>query len=203
MSSLTRRRWFGPLLALVTFLVVLVGGAGLALVVDSGIRAAEMDSLLTQVEASELEMTVVQSEIQRISEEFGALPAPTDADREQLVKDLATTAATGQEAIAEAGDAVAREEIAPWHVALARAQEDYLAHNLAWQEYLGRATEDPMELTSPQPLVDSTFEESSVSMREAVPPLFGRSLLERVDVIYAEPQDAQGDDGQSGDGQAA
>jgi hypothetical protein len=197
MTRITRRRWFGPLVGLVTFLVVLVVGGGLTIVVDSAVRAAEMDVLLSEVEASELEMTVVQTEVQRISEEFGQLPAPTDADRDQLVKDLAATAATGQQAIGEAGDAVGQLEFLPWHAALQRAQEDYLAHNLAWQEYLGRATEDPLELTAPQDLVDSTFADSEVSMREAVPPVFGRALADRVDVIYAEPEDASGGEGQA------
>jgi len=198
MTRITRRRWFGPLVGLVTFLVVLVVGGGLTIVVDSGVRAAEMDVLLSEVEASELEMTVVQTEVQRISEEFGQLPSPTDADREQLVKDLAATAATGKQAIGEAGDAVGQLEFLPWHAALTRAQEDYLAHNLAWQEYLGRAAEDPLELTAPQDLVDSTFADSEVSMREAVPPVFGRALADRVDIIYAEPESAS-----EGEGQAA
>lgn len=192
MTPLSQRRWFGPVIGLATFLFVLVAGGGLTFVGDAGIRAAEMDTLLTRVEASELEMTVVQEEIQRISGEYEELPSPTDEDRAQLVKDLATTAAVGQEAIAEAGDAVAALDIAPWHPALVRAQEDYLAHNAAWQDYLGRSRVDPLELTRPQELVDSTFLESEVSMRAAVPPLFGAGLIDRINAIYATPEGAGG-----------
>lgn len=198
MTPVAQRRWFGPLIGLVTFMVVLVplGAGGVA--VDSGIRIAEMNELLTKVEASELEMMVVQEEIERVSSDFEALPDPTDEDRQELVKELATTAAVGQEAIAEAGAAISAAEIAPWHVGVQEARDDYLAHSQAWQEYLGRAKEDPLELTRPQELVDSTFLESEESMRAAVPSILGSEILARVDVIYAEPEGES-----SGTGQAA
>lgn len=197
MTRVSQRRWFGPLIGLVTFVVVLVAGGATTAAADSAIRVAEMDTLLTNVEASELEMMVVQEEIDRISSAYEALPDPTDEDRSELVKDLATTAAVGQEAIAEAGDVVASQEIAPWHPRLIQAQDDYLAHNQAWQDYLGRAKADPLELTRPQELVDSTFLASEVSMRAAVPPILSRDLAIRVDAIYAPPEGASGASGQA------
>lgn len=197
MTRVSQRRWFGPLIGLVTFVVVVVAGGATAAAVDSAIRVAEMDTLLTHVEASELEMMVVQEEIDRISSAYEALPDPTDEDRAELVKDLATTAAVGQEAIAEAGDAVASQEIAPWHARLVQAQDDYLAHNQAWQDYLGRAKADPLELTRPQELVDSTFLASEASMRAAVPAILSRDLVIRVDAIYAPPEGASGEGGQA------
>jgi len=197
MTRVSQRRWFGPLIGLVTFVVVLVAGGATTAAADSAIRVAEMDTLLTNVEASELEMMVVQEEIDRISSAYEALPDPTDEDRSELVKDLATTAAVGQEAIAEAGVVVASQEIAPWHPRLIQAQDDYLAHNQAWQDYLGRAKADPLELTRPQELVDSTFLASEVSMRAAVPPILSRDLAIRVDAIYAPPEGASGANGQA------
>lgn len=184
-NGVTARPWFGPLIGLITFVVVLVGGGVTSAGVDWGVRNAEMADLLTRVEASEQAMMTTQEEIAAIAADFRQVPDPTDADREAYSSRLAAAAGRGRDAIAEAGLEVEAVSIAPWHGALARAQADYLAHNLAWQEHLDRASRDPEEFNQQQDLINSTFEEAEVSMRAALPVPTVDTLQARVDLIFA------------------
>lgn len=192
MTSLTRRRAFGPLVGLVAFVVTLVLVGSVAFLADVGLRQAEMAQLVSRIEASEEQMVLVQEDIDRITTSFEELEAPDDADRAALVGELADAAAYGQEAIAQAGAAMADDAYLPWHSAIIRAQDDYLAHNLAWQDYLERAAVDPAVLTQPQEDINSTFLEAETSVRAALPPLVDAGLIERVEVIFAEPEGAGG-----------
>ena len=182
MSGLTARRWFGPLIGLITFVVVLVVGAAGAVVTDVVIRNAELTILVSEVEASEQQMIEVQDEIDRVSQEYEAIPEPTDEDRAELVGQLADVAAYGQEAIAAAAADVAALEFVVWHSAIRQAQADYLE----------RAAVDPGELTLPQEDINSTFEQSKISMNAAIPSISGDALRDRVDLIYAEPEPSGG-----------
>jgi len=87
---------------------------------------------------------------------------------------------------------VAALEFVVWHSAIRQAQADYLAHNQAWQDYLERAAVDPGELTLPQEDINSTFEQSKISMNAAIPSISGDALRDRVDLIYAEPEPSGG-----------
>lgn len=185
MPGVTNRPWFGPLVGLITFVVVLVGAGVTSVGVDWGVRNAEMADLLTRIEASEQAMMTSQEEIAAIAEDFQQLPEPTDADREAYSSRLAAAAGRGRDAIAEAGRGVGSLSIAPWHGSLVRAQEDYLAHNRAWQEHLDRASADPEEFNQPQDLINSTFEEAEVSLRAALPVPTVDTLQARVDLIFA------------------
>ncbi len=184
-NAVSTRPWFGPLVGLITFVVVLVGAGVTSVGVDWGVRNAEMADLLTRVEASEQAMMMSQEEIAAITAEFQQLPEPTDADREAYSSRLAAAAGRGRDSIAEAGRGVDSLSVAPWHGSLARAQADYLAHNRAWQEHLDRASEDPQEFNLPQDLINSTFEEAEVSLRAALPTPSIDTLQERVDLIFA------------------
>ena len=186
MSGVSRRRWFGPLVGVVAFAVTLLLVAPVAVVTDVALRQAEMAQLVTEVEYSEAQMLTVQEEIRRVTDDYEAIPNPTDADRAELVGQLADVAAFGQEAIAAAGDDLADESYLPWHTALHQAQRDYLAHNQAWQDYLERATVDPGEFTVPQDEVNDSFMVAERSLRSAVPPLADEELRQRVDAIFAE-----------------
>lgn len=179
------RPWFGPLIGLITFVVVLVGGGITTAGVDWGIRTAEMSDLLTSVEASEQAMMTTQEELAAIAADFRAVQDPSDADREAYASRLAAAAGRGRDAVAQAGVGVEALDFAPWHRALARAQEDYLAHNVAWQEHLDRASQDPEEFNEPQDLINSTFEEAEVSLRAALPTPAVDELTTRVDLIFA------------------
>jgi hypothetical protein len=169
----------------VTFVVVLVGGGITSVGVDWGVRNAEMADLLTSVEASEQAMMTAQEEIAAIASDFQQAPDPTDADREAYSSQLAAAAGRGRDAIAAAGANVQAVGIAPWHATLLRAQADYIAHNLAWQEHLDRASQDPEEFGQPQDLINSSFEEAEASMRAALPVPMVDDLQSRVDLIFA------------------
>ena len=192
MRPITDRSWFGPMIAAGAFLVTLAFAGPIALVGDVVLRQAEMAQLVTRVEASEATMVEVQDEIDAITQEYESLPSPDDQDRAELVGRLADAAAYGQEAIAEAGAGVAGDDYLPWHTSIRRAQQDYLAHNQAWQDYLEAAAVDPGELTLPQDDINSTFLEAEASMRKALPPFSSDDLLERVDIIFAEPEGEPG-----------
>lgn len=192
MRPITDRPWFGPLIAAAAFLVTLAFVGPIALVGDVVLRQAEMAQLVTRVEASEAQMVEVQDEIDAITQEYESLPSPDDQDRAELVGRLADAAAYGQEAIAEAGAVVAGDDYLPWHTSIRRAQQDYLAHNQAWQDYLAAAAVDPGELTLAQDDINSTFIDAEASMRKALPPFSSDDLLERVNTIFAEPDGEPG-----------
>lgn len=185
MSRVSTRPWFGPLIGLITFVVVLVGGGVTSVGVDWGVRNAEMADLLTRVEASEEAMMMTQEEIASIAADFQQVPDPSDADREAYASRLAAAAGRGRDAVAAAGQDVQDLSFAAWHGSIIRAQADYLAHNLAWQEHLDRASQDPEEFGRPQDLINSTFEEAEVSMRAALPVPVVDSLQRRLDAIFA------------------
>ena len=98
--------------------------------------------------------------------------------------------------IAAAGDDVAAVRWLAWHQDIRQAQDAYLAHNQAWQDYLTRAIEDPAEFARPQDAVNSTFEEAEPAVREALPPAALYRLKARVAQIFAPPPS-------EGDGQQA
>lgn len=192
MTPLTRRRAFGPLVGLVAFVVTLLLVGSVAILADLGLRQAEMTQLVSRIEASEERMILVQEEIERITTAYESLEAPDDADRAELVGELADAAAYGQEAIAQAGAAMAGDTYLPWHTAIIRAHNDYLLHNQSWTDYLGRSAVDPGELTVPQEDIDSTFMDAEASVRAALPPLASTDLRNRIDVIFAEPENSGG-----------
>ena len=185
MTRMSTRPWFGPIIGLITFVVVLLGAGALAGVGDVAIRNAEMSDLLSRVEASEETMGAVQDELEAITVEYEQLPAPDDADTAALTSQLQEVAARGRDAVAQAGQGVADLPIVPWHTQLLQAQQDYLAHNLAWQAHLDRAAADASEFLLPQELINSTFEQAEVSMRAALPAPAVSGLLDRVDLIFA------------------
>ena len=66
------------------------------------------------------------------------------------------------------------------------------AHNVAWQEYLARAAEDPAEFISPQPAVNDTFFEARTPLWQAVPGIDFLDLERRLRVIYADSESGEG-----------
>lgn len=193
------RRWLGPVLGLATFLVVLVGFG--ALVGDAAARNAEMRSLVTAIERSEAAMGETQENVGGIIQAYAGRTPLSEADQDELDAALQAAAAQGRDAIAAAGAEVAEVSWLLWHRDVAAAQESYLAHNRAWQDYLARAAEDPSEFARPQDDVNTTFADAEVEVRAAIPLIALFDLRDRIDVIFAPPADeaAGGEDG----GQAA
>ncbi len=185
-SQRPRRRWVPYVAGAVAFLIVLVG---LGLVVgDWAARNIEMRALITQVESSEAAMGDLQSNVQSIFAEYEGTSPLSPEDRAALEAKLKAAAAEGRDAIAKAGDGVAGVRWLAWHRDVRDAQDAYLAHNRAWQEYLGRAAEDPAEFGRPQDAVNDTFMAAEDPVRSALPAPVMFDLLQRVDVIFAPPE---------------
>jgi hypothetical protein len=179
------RRWLPVIAGVVTFLIVLVT---LGLVVgDAFARNVELRALVARVEASETAMGALQDDVQEIFAEYEGRTPLSDEDRAALDEQLVAAAASGRDAIAAAGQGVESMRWLAWHREIGAAQDAYLAHNRAWQDYLGRAAQDPAEFGQPQDDVNTTFEAAERSFRAALPSLALFDLADRVDAIFAPP----------------
>lgn len=184
------RRWLPIVTGAVTFLLVLVTAG--VLLGDTFARNVELRSLVARVEASEAAMGAVQDEVQGIFAEYEGRAPLGDGDRAALDERLQAAAAAGREAIAAAGRDVEAMRWLAWHRSIGEAQEAYLAHNRAWQDYLGRAAENPAEFGRPQDDVNTTFEAAEGYFRTALPRMALFGLADRIDAIFAPPPAADG-----------
>ena len=175
---------------MLAFLIVLV--AGLAVTVEWGARNAEMRRLVTAVESSEAAMTTTQVTVAEALDVFDASDGGESAKME-LDSTLTAAADEGRRQIEAAGSSVADVEVLPWHTNIADARDAYLAHNLAWQDYLARATDDPAEFDKEQADVNSTFELVEPLMRRALPNPALFDLDQRIDVVFVPAPAAPGD----------
>lgn len=177
------RRWLPFVLGGLAFLVVLVG---LGMVVgDWAARNVEMRALVSQIEVSEQAMADTQLAVRAAFEEYQGQDALSDADRAALDEKLQAAAAAGLVGVTAGGDKVAAVRVLGWHSDISAAQEAYLAHNQAWQDYLGKAAKDPAEFGVTHEQVNSTFAAAEQPMRDAVPSPDVFDLMTKVDVIYA------------------
>lgn len=154
----------------------------------------EMKVLLANVQVSEDAMSVTQDRVREILDRLGDADGDGELSAEEQRKmieesydQLAAAAREGQQAIAEAGEVVRNQQIPLWHVNIQKAREAYLRHNRAWQDYLGRAAENPSEFLREQTEVNESFEAAAPLFRRALPnpTLFG--LEAKVDAIFAMP----------------
>ena len=183
--SWIHRRWVPWLAGALAFgLTFLVGGA---LVADWASRVAQMQALLDRVEASEAVMGKLQDDVAEAFEDHGG------DDNEKLDGELRALAAQAEIDIAEAGQAVADLPIAVWHVDLERARDAYLLHNIAWQEYMARASESSSEFLAPQPDVNQTFFDAQQPFIDAIPEPDTAGLIDRVIAIFAPPEGSSSD----------
>lgn len=183
------RRWIPLVAGGAAFLLVLLTGGLLG--ADWAVRTAETRSLLTAIEASEASMIVVQDDVAAAFDAFDAAGQSAEA-RADLDASLREIAAEGAVAIETAGLAVTAVEILPWHGALERARDAYVLHNVAWVDYLNRAKDDPEEFVIDQDEVNRTFMEAEPMLRRALPWPVLPSLVDRVDIIFAEPEPEPG-----------
>ncbi len=185
------RPWVPMVAGLVTFVIVLLG---VGLVAGDWVeRNLEMRQLITQIEVSERAMASTQVDVADAIQAFRANPQPTAADQATLDAALKAAAAKGLEGVKYGGQLVESASVAPWHKDIEAAQKAYLAHNHAWQEYLGAASTDVTEFGKHQDAVNSTFAAAEAPMRAAVPRPDLFSLMPRVNVIYAaDPTAADG-----------
>ncbi len=161
------RRWLPIVAGVVTFLLVLVTVG--VVVGDVFARNVEMRSLVARIEASESAMGALQEDVQGIFAEYEGRTPLSDEDQAALDEKLKAAAAAGRDAIAAAGQDVEAMRWLVWHREIGAAQDAYLAHNRAWQDYLGRAAQDPAEFARPQDDVNSTFEDAERYVRASLP----------------------------------
>jgi hypothetical protein len=152
-------------------------------------RNVEMDQLVSAIEASEATMGVVQDRVAVVYDELDSADlqgAPTDAQTQAAVAELAGIAVDGADSIGAAGRVIEAVNILPWHTEIKAAKEAYLLHNYAWQAYMQAAIEDPVAFTVDQPLIDSSFMDAQQPLEDAVPELTLFDLQYRVENIYVE-----------------
>ena len=186
--------WVPVLIGALAFLVAFVGfgiAAG-----DWASRNAEMNALVTRIEASESAMQQTQDELAAIFAEYEEPPALTTAEKAEFADKLKAAAAAGEQRVTEAGDGVLGVVVLPWHGHIAAGKEAYVVHNLAWQGYLGAAAKNPEVILEEQPLINDTFMAAEPVLKKAVPepPLFDVKV--RVDDIFVEGQ-APAEEGQT------
>ena len=190
----TKHGWIPYVAGAVTFVVVLAGFGVIA--GDWFLRNIEMRSLVIAIENSESTMSQTQDSVSSAFDAYGGLDNPVTADREALVTELANVAGYAQLSIADAGDQVASVLVMPWHLSILAAQDAYVTHNQAWQNYMERAAADPIEFTEPQAEVNDTFVAVEPALTAAVPQPALFDLVNRVAQIfidgYPDPADETG-----------
>lgn len=182
-----RRRtpgWVPILLGVLAFALVLAS-LGVA-AVDWFTRNAEMNRLVSAIEASEAQMEWTQDHIGFVFEENEGKGRLTEAQRSEVDAALKEIVAEGRERIAAAGTDVAQVPVLPWHADVLRAQSAYVRHNEAWQEYMWLAEQDTSELTADQPEVNDTFVAAEEPLKQAVPDPALYDLRQRVTDIFVE-----------------
>jgi hypothetical protein len=188
------RPWVPMVAGLVTFVLVLLG---VGLVAGDWVeRNLEMRQLITQIEVSERAMANTQVDVAHAIEAFRANPQPTADDQATLDAALKAAAVKGLEGVKNGGRLVESVSVAPWHKDIKAAQKAYLAHNHAWQDYLGSASTDVAQFGEHQDAVNSTFAAAEAPMRAAVPRPDLFDLTPRVNVIYAADPTAANGSGQ-------
>lgn len=181
----TLRRWLPPALGAAVFLLVLVAAG--TVVGDWALRTASMSALVDRIEASEQAMSDTQTAVTDALASF-----EETGDRTALDEALREAAAQGRDGVAEAGADVASLPLAPWQRDLVDARSAYLAHNRAWQVYLGAASDDPAVFGEPAADIESTWVAAEPLLREAVPVPDPLDLAARVDGVFAEDPDERG-----------
>lgn len=177
-------RWVAIGIALLA-LVVLIAGVS-AVVADWTMRNAELEQLVSSIEESEAAMTEVQADVAAAYEVRARISKSDTAALDIVDSMLSMQAADAQQRIAAAGAQVEDVHVAPWHTKIAAAKAAYLAHNQAWQTYLGKATEDPGQFVVEQPEVNDTFVAFEPKMKAAVPPNAWFDLRQRVADLFVE-----------------
>ena len=174
----------------ITYLVVFSLLASAALLLFTS-RTVQADRLISAVEMSESAMVGVQAEVTVVFAQFEE-EGLTEDRRQELIAELQEIAERGEASIAAAGAQVEAVEVWPINAGIEQAKEVYLAHNIAWQEYLAQAAEDPAEFVSPQPEVNDTFFEARGPLWRAVPGIDLLDLERRLRVIYADSESGEG-----------
>jgi hypothetical protein len=149
-------------------------------------RNREMAALLDATEASEAAMLDFQTDSKRLAEL--APRTSTDQFQDPAAVRAQVQAAAGDAAaqVITTGDDVRDLFILPWHRSLTKAQERYLAHSDAWQDYLEGVAGNFDVLLERHPQISGTFLSAGKAYRDAVPPLPLHDAPARVEDIFDE-----------------
>jgi hypothetical protein len=178
----------------VLVVVAVLGGA--VLVGDWLARSAEMDRLVAGIEESEAAMIAAMGAVRAALDDDSAAEGLSQATAEALQ----SIAAEGEAAVAQAATGIAAVVIQPWHDDVLLAQDRYLEHNQAWQEFLAAAAEEPERWFVEYEPITTTWDAFGPALRSAVPTPALWDVAERVEVIL---DDDSGDSGNGSVQQAA
>jgi len=184
LSSRRYPAWIPWVAGLAAFLLSLVAGGALA--GDWVARNIQMRDLVTAIEGSESAMGSVQDQISAAFDQYAAKKNPSNAEKDAFDASLSNIAAAGASSIALAGDKVAQVKLLPWDVAIWNSRRAYLAHNLAWQDYLSAAALNPLDLTKDQPAINDTFVAFEKTITAAVPDPALFELKKRVAHLFID-----------------
>lgn len=176
--DLTGQRRVSPWRVAVVLIVLLIVGLG----ADWYQQNREMDHLLDATVSSETAMKAFIAEEKRI---ITSPPVVVDG-KVTGVAEMQAAAADGAAQILTTGDDVRDVVILPWHHALRKAQQRYLAHSKAWQVYLVAAARDFHTMGGGQPEISGTFLSAAKAYRAALPPFARHDARKRVDGIFDE-----------------
>ena len=174
--------------------VAVLGGA--VLVGDWLARSAEMDRLVAGIEESEAAMIAAMDGV-RAALADDPTPEGLSPDTAEALQSIASE---GQAAVASAATGVAAVVIQPWHDDVLLAQDRYLEHSQAWQDFLAAAAEDPEQWFVEYEPITTTWEALGPVLSSAVPTPALWDLADRVAVIL---DDDAGDSGNGSVQQAA
>ncbi len=157
-------------------------------------RVDEMDALVDEISQSELAMTTTMAGVGRI---LGPQGVESGTPTQESLDQLTSAAERGRDAIATAGQQVEAVPIQPWHHDQLAAQEAYIAHNDAWQDFLTRAAQDPSLWYSADDGIESTWDEMTPLLQAAIPTPSVLGIDDRVEAIV---KDGGGEGGNNGGG---
>jgi len=154
---------------------------GLAAVVGEwAARSAEAEAFVGQVERSEAAMISAMSAVGSVLAQEGASETDLPDGAAQQLRGVADSA---RQEVAAAAEDIAGQPVQPWHGELLAAREAYLAHSAAWQDYLGRASDDAAAWFADDPEIERTWQDFTASFEAVVPTPDFAALNARVRTI--------------------
>jgi hypothetical protein len=145
----------------------------------------EMDHLLGATESSEAAEKASIAEEKRIVTTAPVYAGTTTLRDPNAVRaDIQAAAGDAAAHVLTTGDDVRDVSIWPWHRALKRARERYLANSQAWQRHLSVAAHNATELNNPVPEIEGTWLSAGKAYRDALPPFPMYHARSRVDHIF-------------------
>jgi hypothetical protein len=155
--------------------------------VDQSARNYELNSLLTQIQASEFQMKNLNKEVEYWYNRYdeGSKSSESFYTTEQHIARIAREYAPR---ISACGSEIETVYVLPWHSSIMRAKRDYLNHANAWVSSLNAQTVLDKKMGDEQlsQQVNNTFEIVRVSLPKAVPIIDLMSLRERIVDITRE-----------------